>query len=81
MSEFTLKALDSDFDVAIVDYMLDAYRGPQVAKALEGQPTLLVSQHKNLASQADWPEWIKGFLSKQLGAKTILKTAIELVQS
>ncbi len=80
LSNFALNTLESNFDVVLIDYMLEEYRGPQVAKILEGQPALLVSSQKDLSNTVkDWPEEIKGFLSKTTSPETIINTALQLI--
>jgi DNA-binding NtrC family response regulator len=81
LEDFTLAALESDFDVVLLDYMLEEYRGPDVARVLEGQPVLLISQHRDLtATTKDWPVEIKGFLSKTAEPKTIITTALQFIK-
>jgi len=79
MDDFALKALEGGFDVAIVDYMLDDYRGPDVARVLEGQPALIISRFADLNGRNSvWPDCVKGFVCKDRGAQEIILQALAI---
>ena len=75
-----------EFDVAIIDYKMDALNGIEVAEYIEvffsDIPVILVSA-ANLEdiSEALWPRCVRRFVSKDIGVYGILNSAMELVQS
>jgi len=71
------------FNVVILDYYLDELktylRGTDVAKELIDTPTLLVSHSTAcLEEKQNWPDNIRKFSPKKLGADNLLEEALRI---
>jgi len=77
MDDFCLKALEGNYDVALIDYNLGAFKGDDVARVIEQKPTYLISGDATLAGrQATWPNGIRGFFAKSNDTSRLLTDTI-----
>ena len=72
-----------DFDVIILDYFLDpfteSFLGTRVAELAGSTPCLLVSSNDRCLEQnVPWPSSIRKFVSKHVGARSVLENALAL---
>jgi len=76
IDEFCLVAMGEDFDVALIDYNLEAFKGSNVAKVVEAKPTYLISNNSKIANdQSQWGPDVHGFFAKESGPESILTAA------
>jgi CheY-like chemotaxis protein len=81
LKELSLLTVPQLFDVAVIDFYLDGLKekltGSELASWLKGTPVILISGNENdIAPKNEWPSSIKGFVSKEKGAKEILAAAL-----
>lgn len=82
LEDFGTKRDHREFDVALIDYFLEGLTGSEVACLLEERPIFLVSHsERSELSPTGWPESVKGFLPKSLGADAILAEVCRWQQS
>ncbi|MCX6123300.1 MAG: response regulator [Proteobacteria bacterium] len=79
MEEFCLKALEGSYDIALIDFHLDYFKGDDVARVVENRPVVLMSSDKSIAKKSDWPKGIVGFVSKTNPARDVLGAALNFV--
>ncbi len=76
MNSYCLTALKNDFDIALIDYNLEYFKGPDVAKVVEEKPVFLISGNPHIATQEKlWGDDIVGFFSKEVRPEEILFSA------
>lgn len=73
------------FDIAIIDYFLESFRGDEVAEYVDTFfseiPVLIVSAHEMDPRQMErWPASIKGFVPKSKGAEAIVDEAQRILR-
>ena len=77
MEDFCLKALEGNFDVALIDYNLGHWKGDDVARVIDAKPTFLISGAELLSQHSGrWPNGIRGFLSKKTAPQQLLAQSI-----
>lgn len=76
MEEFCLKALEGSYDVALIDFHLDSFKGDDVARVVEDRPIVLMSMDKSIAKNSKWPKGVVGFVSKSNPARDVLDAAL-----
>lgn len=75
-----------DFDVAVFDYYLESFRGPEIAEYVDvffrELPVILISGNEiDGDTQRAWPSCIRRFVSKSSGPYAILERALDSVAS
>lgn len=72
----------ANYDVAIVDYHLEAMTGVEIgeylASMMSGKPMILVSRDRLTDSDKSWPSSIKKFMNKDEGYTNVLNEARKL---
>ncbi len=74
-----------NYDVAVLDYYLESFRGPEIAEYIDifftELPVVLISggELKDL-DQKLWPACIRRFVPKADGAHTIIKRSLEAMK-
>ncbi|MGE0173166.1 MAG: response regulator [Oligoflexales bacterium] len=70
-----------NFDLALIDYHLDSFCGLEIAEYVDiffqDLPVVIVSGD-DVPRKKPWPESVKGFLTKSLGAQEILQRALAI---
>lgn len=77
LDDFCVKALEGQYDVALIDFHLDDYKGDDVARVIENRPVILMSMDP-YASRVDYrmSNGIVAFVSKQRSAREVIAEAI-----
>jgi CheY-like chemotaxis protein len=75
-----------DFDVAVLDYYLESFRGSEIAEYVDvffrDLPVILISGGEiDGDSQRVWPSCIRGFVGKSSGPYAIIERALDAVAS
>ena len=73
-----------DYDVVILDYYLESFKGPEIAEYIDvffdDLPVVVISGADISATERQtWPRCIRNFQCKSEGAHSILETALELL--
>ena len=78
MEEFCLKALEGNFDAALIDFHLEHFKGDVVARVIENRPVVLMSSDEEVVlRRSHWPKEVVGFASKHLTAHEVLTTVLD----
>ncbi|MCX6125935.1 MAG: hypothetical protein NTV34_14475 [Proteobacteria bacterium] len=78
MEEYCLAAIDGNFEVALIDYHLEHFKGPTVAVVIEERPVIMMSSDKNILSTAySWPSQIVEIVDKGRGPAKVLRSALK----
>jgi DNA-binding response OmpR family regulator len=80
LDDFCVKALEGQYDVALIDFHLDDYKGDDVARVVENRPVILMSMDIK-ASRVDYgtSNGIVAFVSKQKSAREVICEALKFV--
>lgn len=86
LSELGSFARIGEYDVAIVDYFLNGMKGHEIAEYFSvffpTRPVVVVSGDGSLSQKLEeWPDSVKAFLPKSLGAAAILKETIGIYEA
>ncbi len=86
LSEMHSFAALKDFDVAVFDYYLESFRGPEIAEYVDvffrELPVILISGNDiDGDSQRIWPSCIRRFVAKSSGPYAIIERALDAVAS
>jgi DNA-binding NtrC family response regulator len=80
IDEYCLSAIDGKFDVALIDFHLENFKGPMVAAAIEKKPIIMMSGDKSLSkNRKNWPQQIVDFIQKDAGPRQVLVQALSHV--
>lgn len=85
LSDMTTFAELRNYDVAVIDYYLQAFKGPEIAEYIDvffsELPVVVISGGElGEVDREVWPECIREFVTKQSGAYRILDAAIAAVK-
>ncbi len=75
-----------DFDVAVFDYYLESFRGPEIAEYVDvffrELPVILISGNEiDGDAQRVWPSCIRRFVAKSSGPYSIIERALDSIAS
>lgn len=75
-----------DFDVAVLDYYLESFRGPEIAEYVDvffrELPVILISGGEiDGETQRVWPSCIRRFVNKASGPFAIIERALDAVSA
>ncbi|MEN9834342.1 MAG: hypothetical protein RL011_535 [Pseudomonadota bacterium] len=73
-----------DYDLVIVDYFLESFTGTEIAEYVDAffkQVPVVIVSGGQIPSAVDrgWPASIRGFITKENGAHTILDFALQVI--
>jgi len=73
-----------DYDVAVFDYYLESFRGPEIAEYVDvffrELPVILISGGEiDGETKRVWPNCIRRFVAKQSGAYAIIERALDAI--
>ena len=74
-----------EFDIAVLDFYLDNFRGDEIAQYVEtffcDMPVVIVSVHQFADQSMDnWPECIRRFIPKQQGLTALIDQVSDVLQ-
>lgn len=86
LSEMPSVGALKDYDVVILDYYLESFRGPEIAEYVDvffkDLPVLVISGGEITDhDQRAWPACIRRFVPKSSGPYTIIERALEALES
>ena len=85
LAEMPSFAALKDYDVAILDYYLESFRGPEIAEYIDvffsNLPVVMISGSViSECERQSWPQCIRRFKCKSSGPYAILECALDLMK-